>query len=225
MTPSELAARIDSTNLEPNATADDIRKLCDEANQYQFAAVCVRAYWARLAANRLGVSSPVRVSALIGYPDGGQVASVRGLEARLAVGDGATELDIIANLAALVNSDLKALGDDLSYVVKQARQAADNGVLVKVVLPDGLSDEQAAQAATATAQAGADYLVINTLGAPMPSVEQVKLLRQTAAGLKLKANGASNISEALALLNAGVYRLGTTAGAAIVDEARKMVAP
>ena len=224
MTPSELAARIDATNLQPDATADDVRALCDAANQYGFAAVCVAAYWARLAAARLGTNSPVRVCGVVGYPYGTQSASVRGLEARLAVADGATELDIVANLGAIRSGDLKAAGDDLAYVIKQARQAADSGVMLKVVLPASyLSAEQQAQAAELAVKAGADYIVVNSAADSPASAVDVARLRPAAGGLKLKANGCANLSEALALLNAGAYRLGSAAGPAIVDAARAMV--
>ncbi len=222
MTPSELASRIDYTNLAPTATADDIRALCDAANQYGFAAVCVAAYWARLAVARLGTNSPVRVCGVVGWPDGVQSASVRGLEARLAVADGATELDIVANVAALHSSDLKAAGDDLAYVIKQARQAADSGVMLKVLLPSVLNEAERAQAAQLAAQAGADYIALDG-GQAITKPEDVQLLRQSAGSLKIKANGATSISEALALLNAGAYRLGSAAGPTIIDEARAMV--
>jgi deoxyribose-phosphate aldolase len=222
MTPSELASRIDYTNLEPGATADDIRTLCDAANQYGFAAVCVAAYWVRLTAARLGTNSVVRVCGVVGYPWGVQSASVRGLEARLAVADGATELDIVANLAALRSGNLKAAGDDLAYVIKQARQAADSGVMLKVVLPVGLSEAERAQAAQLAVKAGADYLVLDG-GQAMVKPDDVRLLRQASGSLKLKVNGGASLSDALTLLNAGAYRLGSTAGPAIVDEARAMV--
>ncbi len=222
MTPSELAARIDYTNLEPGATADDIRALCDAANQYGFAVVCVAAYWVRLAAARLGTSSPVRVCGVVGYPYGVQSASVRGLEARLAVADGATELDIVANLGALRSGELKAAGDDLAYVIKQARQAADSGVMLKVVLPTRLSVEQQAQVAQLAVKAGADYIVTNS-AETQPSPQDVARLRGAVGGLKIKANGCASLSDALALLNAGAYRLGSAAGQTIVDEARAMV--
>ncbi len=225
MTPSELAARIDYPLLDATATADAVRAACDVANQYQFAAVCVRGYWARLAAARLGKDSMARTCAVVGWPDGVQTASERGLAARLAVNDGATEIEVMLNLGAAKSGDWKAVGDDLSYVVKQARQAADAGVLVKLIIPCAyLSTDEQTQAVGAAATAGADYVVAAMQAGPIDATAVKRLRASLPPNIKLRADGATNLSDALALLNAGAYRLGSVVGGQIVDEARAMVA-
>jgi deoxyribose-phosphate aldolase len=209
-----VAARIDHTLLDPLARRADIERLCDEALAFGFAAVCVNPIWVASCAARLRGRS-VRVCSVAGFPLGASLTEVRILEARRAVEQGADEVDAVIHLGVLKSGDHAAVTRDLEAIVAAAKPAA-----VKAILETGrLTREEMIAAARIAAAAGAAYVKTSTgfLG-PGATVEQVSLLRGiVGADVGVKASGGiRSLEQALALIQAGASRLGTSAGVEIV---------
>jgi len=211
----ELAKYIDHTMLKPTATPADIEKLCREADEHYFYAVCVNPAFVPLAKKTLG-ASPVRVAAVIGFPLGANTSLVKAAEAALAVAQGADELDMVIPVGLALVGDWEAVTAD----VRAVRQAAPGAVL-KVILETGyLSEEQIRRAAKAALDGGADYLKTSTgFGPRGASLEDVRLLAEVAGGkAKVKAaGGIRNREDAWKMIEAGASRLGTSSGVALVS--------
>src|SRR5579864_2815857 len=139
----EIAALIDHTLLKPQATAADIRRLCQEARRYGFATVCVNPYWVTLAASELAGSS-VRVAAVAGFPLGANTAVIKVAETEGAILDGAREIDMVLNIGELCAGNLSAVRADIASVVTAAHV---QGALVKVILETALLNDQQKTAA------------------------------------------------------------------------------
>ena len=211
----ELAKYIDHTLLKPTATPADIEKLCHEADEHYFYAVCVNPAFVPLAKKALG-ASPVRVAAVIGFPLGANASQVKAAEAALAVAQGADELDMVIPVGLALAGDWEAVASD----VRAVREAAPGAVL-KVILETGyLSEEQIRRAAEAALAGGADYLKTSTgFGPRGASLEDVRLLAEV-AGDKAKvkaAGGIRNREDAWKMIEAGASRLGTSSGVALVS--------
>ncbi|WP_457637404.1 deoxyribose-phosphate aldolase [Oceanithermus sp.] len=211
----ELAKYIDHTLLKPTATPADIEKLCREADEHYFYAVCVNPAFVPLAKNFLG-ANPVRVAAVIGFPLGANASQIKAAEAALAVAQGADELDMVIPVGLALAGDWEAVAAD----VRAVREAAPGAVL-KVILETGyLNEEQIRLAAEAALAAGADYLKTSTgFGPRGASLEDVRLLADVAAGrAKVKAaGGIRNREDAWKMIEAGASRLGTSSGVALVS--------
>jgi deoxyribose-phosphate aldolase len=214
MSPAQLAGYIDHTVLRPEAGRADIERACQVALQLGCAGVRVNPIWVPLA-KRLLKGSAVRVVAVIGFPFGATHTSVKAVEAGLAVRDGADELDMVLALGQLRTGDHAAAEADIAAVV----EAAD-GRPVKVVIECGLlSDAEKLRAVDLAAKAGAAYVKTSTgfLGSGA-TLHDVTLLRQ-AAGTRLavKATGGIRFFEdAVALVDAGASRLGTSQTEAVL---------
>lgn len=224
--PGTLAATIDHTNLKAEATPDDIRSLCDEALQHGFAAVCVNAVYVKPAADVLQ-GSDVDVCSVVGFPLGSVPTSVKVFETRQALADGATEIDMVIPVGAL-RADLdEQVRTDIEGVVRAVRDAAPNGV-VKVILECGaLTDDEIIRACRCARAAGADYVKTSTgmHASGGATVRTVQLLRDHADGMKVKAaGGIRTLDDAMAMLDAGADRLGTSSGKALVEELRRRLA-
>ena len=137
--PLDLARYIDHTVLKPETTAAEIDKLCEEAEQYGFASVCVNPTWVKRAAGNLR-GSQVKVCSVIGFPFGATPPEVKAFEARRAIRDGAREVDMVINIGALRSGDHQTVLTDIAKVVDSARES---GVIVKVILETALlTDEE-----------------------------------------------------------------------------------
>ena len=211
----ELAKYIDHTLLKPTATEADIERLCREADEHYFYAVCVNPAFVPAAKRALG-TSPVRVAAVIGFPLGANASQVKAAEAALAVSQGADELDMVIPIGRALAGDWEAVTAD----VRAVREAAPNAVL-KVILETGyLSEEQIRKAAEAALAGGADFLKTSTgFGPRGATLEDVRLLAEVAAGrAKVKAAGGIRTREdAWKMIEAGAERLGTSSGVALVS--------
>lgn len=209
----ELVTRIDHTLLKPEATPQNIERLCDEALEYHFAAVCVMPRYVTLAANRLAGSS-VRVATVIGFPIGASRTIVKAVETRDAVAGGAEELDMVMQIGALKAGDREAVQADIEAVV----QAAD-GRIVKVILESALlTTSEIETACNIAKEAGAHFVKTSTGFGPGGATEEaVRLMRQTVGdGMGVKASGGIRSAEdAWRMVQAGANRLGTSAGVAI----------
>jgi deoxyribose-phosphate aldolase len=211
-----IAQYIDHTLLKPTTTPDEIKKLCEEAAQYQFAAVCVPPPYVSLAKKYLTGTS-VKVATVIGFPFGYSVQAAKQAEAEQALRDGADELDIVHNLTALKSGDLPYLTEEINALTTLAHQ---QGKAVKVIIESGiLSDEEIIHCCTLYAGAGADFVKTSTGYAEKgASVEAVQLMRRhLPSTVQIKASGGIRTYDfARQLVEAGATRLGCSASVAIV---------
>lgn len=211
----ELHERIDHTNLKQNATEQDLARLCDEAREYGFATVSINGCWTSFAAKRLE-GSGVGVTTCIGFPLGAATTAGKAAEARQAVIDGTTEIDMVINVGKLIDVDDDYVVNDVAEVVKAA-----DGHPVKVILECCLlDDEQIVRACKDCVKAGASFVKTSTgFSTGGATVEDVRLMRQTVGNAcKIKAaGGIHSKDEALAMVEAGADRLGTSASVAIVS--------
>ncbi|UFJ43167.1 deoxyribose-phosphate aldolase [Brevibacillus humidisoli] len=210
----ELNKYIDHTLLKPDATAEMIDRLCEEAKQYQFASVCVNPTWVRRAAGHLA-GTEVKVCTVIGFPLGATTPEAKAAETRDAVSGGAGEVDMVLNVGALKSGDLELVRRDIAAVVEAAA-----GVLVKVILETGLlTDEEKVTACKLCVEAGAHFVKTSTgFGPGGATVEDIALMRKTVGpGIGVKASGGvRDRAAALAMIEAGATRIGASAGIAIV---------
>jgi len=218
-----IASLIDHTLLRPEATADDIIRIANEARAHGFAAVCVNPTWVALAAQRLA-GSPVKVAAVVGFPLGAMHSEIKALEARRAHALGAQEIDMVIDQGALAGDDVAAVTRDVACV----RRALGRSVLLKVILETGRLDPASTRAAArAAVEGGADYLKTSTgFGAGGATVESVRILREVAGtrvGVKA-SGGIRNLADARALVEAGATRLGASSGVAIAREEQGLAA-
>ncbi len=211
-----LARIIDHTLLKPEATIDDIRRLCDEAREYAFASVCVNPCHVTLCA-RLLSGSGVRVCTVIGFPLGANTSHVKSLEAEQAVRDGAGEVDMVINVGALRSGDLDVVSQDIRSVVDVAHRA---GALTKVIIESALlTDAEKETACRLAVQAGAEFVKTSTgfsRGGATPA--DVALMRRVvgpSVGVKA-AGGIRTRDNALAMVRSGATRIGASASIQIV---------
>jgi len=204
----QLARHIDHTMLRPEARRADIERVCREAVDLGCATVCVNPIWVALASELLKGTS-VKVVAVIGFPFGATHTATKAFETELAVRDGADEIDMVMAIGQLKDGDLSFVGSDIAAVVHAAA-----GRPVKVVLECGLlSDDEKRRAVTVAATAGAAFVKTSTgfLGSGA-TIHDVGLLHRAAGSrLAIKATGGIRFFEdAVALLDAGASRLGTS---------------
>jgi len=214
----KLAKIIDHTLVGPVATKDDVVKLCEEAKSYGFHCVCVNLVYVSLAAKLLK-GTGVKVCSTIGFPFGATLPEVKALEARRSIEEGARELDMVINLCALKSRDYETVKKDIEAVVNVARSLGD--VIVKVIIETGrLTNDEKVAACKIAKEAGADFVKTSTGFAGGATVEDVKLMRRTVGkemGVKA-AGGIRTLKEALAMIEAGADRIGTSTGVAIIKE-------
>ena len=211
----ELAAFIDHTLLRADATAADIRRLCAEAREHRFHAVCVNGSRIELARHCLE-ESEVKVAAVAGFPLGAMEADANRFEVEAAGDAGAQELDVVLNLGRLKDGDTKFVLRELRDVVEAAQ-----GLPVKVIIETCLlTDEEKRLACGLVVESGACFVKTSTgFGPGGATVEDVRLLRQTVGpkfGVKA-AGGIRDRATAMAMIEAGANRLGTSAGVVIIQ--------
>lgn len=217
----DIAKYIDHTNLKPYATKEDIIKLCEEAKKYGFYAVCVNPYRVKLAKEQLE-GTDIKVASVIGFPLGATPTEVKVFEAKKALEDGADELDMVINIGALKDKDYEYVKNDIAEVVKVAHE---KGAVVKVIIETCyLTDEEKEIACKLAMEAGADFVKTSTgFGTGGATVEDVRLMRRI-VGDKLGVKAAGGIrtyEQAMAMIEAGANRIGTSSGVKIVEEARQ----
>jgi len=214
----ELAKIIDHTLLKPEATADQVVRLCDEAREFGFGAVMINPCYVELAASK-AQGSGVKVGAVIGFPFGATLTSAKVFEAKEAMRLGAREIDMVMNIGALKSGNRQLVHDDIAAVA--AAVHAQNALL-KVILEMGLLTEEEKRAACEISEkAGADFVKTSTgFLAGGATVEDVALMRRTVK-IGVKASGGiRTVADARKMIEAGAMRLGTSSGVAIVRELR-----
>lgn len=211
-----IAELIDHTLLKQDATKKQIEKLCEEANQYKFASVCVNPTWVNLSANLLQDSS-VKVCTVIGFPLGASTSAVKAFETTNAIENGADEIDMVINVGALKDQDYNLVQKDIEAVVEAAKGKA----IVKVILETCLlTNEEIVKASELSKLAGADFVKTSTgFSTGGATVEAVKLMRETVgADLGVKASGGVRSLEDLqAMVEAGATRIGASSGVEIMQ--------
>jgi deoxyribose-phosphate aldolase len=215
--PRDLARFIDHTLLRPDATAAEIDRLCSEAREFGFAAVCVNPTWVRRCAQNLRGSS-VRVASVVGFPFGASTTEVKALEARRAIRDGAREIDMVINVGALRSGDHDLVRRDIEKVADACREA---GAISKVIIEAALlSDEEKVVSSHLAKLAKADFVKTSTgFGPGGATVRDVLLMRET-VGPKLGVKAAGGIRSAedvREMIAAGATRIGASASVQIVS--------
>jgi deoxyribose-phosphate aldolase len=226
-TKASLAKTIDHTLLKAIATAEQVRELCSEARKYGFASVCVNPCWVPLCVKELS-GTDVLVCTVIGFPLGANATETKVAEARLAVSQGALEVDMVINLGAAKSGDWKAVEADIKGVVEAARagaagrEGAAGEAIVKVIIETCyLTDAEKVKACEAAARAGARFVKTSTgFGTGGASAEDVRLMRKAVGDrLKVKASGGiRSYHDAIHMLDAGADRIGASSSVAIVSE-------
>ncbi|MBF7093824.1 deoxyribose-phosphate aldolase [Streptococcus sp. HF-1907] len=206
---------IDHTLLKPESTQEQIAKLVSEAKEYDFASVCVNPTWVSYCANELS-GTDVKVCTVIGFPLGATTSATKAFEAKEAIENGASEVDMVINIGLLKSGQYQVVEDDIRAVVE-----ASGDKLVKVIIEACLlTNEEKVKACELSVSAGADFVKTSTgFSIHGATVEDVALMRKTVGdkvGVKA-AGGARSLADAEAFIAAGATRIGTSAGVAIVN--------
>lgn len=215
----DWASLIDHTLLKPEATDEDIRRLCDEAARYRFASVCVNPTWVRVASCNLR-GSGIPVCTVIGFPLGATLSDVKAYEARRAIFDGAHEVDMVINIGALKSGDNCLVEHDIRSVVEVAHEYdATCKVIIETAL---LTDDEKVRACLAAKKAGADFVKTSTgFSKGGATVADIALMRRT-VGLELgvkASGGVKGLDDVRKMVEAGATRIGASVGVKIAQEA------
>ena len=219
---NELVGRIDHTLLDAVATKERIEQLCEEAKSYGFHTVCVNPRWLALAAERLH-NTKVKVGGVVSLPLGGDTTKIKVAQAKEAIFAGADEVDMVADLAAIIAGDVKYLQSQLSGVLKICRSMRPAVVLKVIIESAALNKEQKIFACQVAQVCGVDFIKTSTGMNPAggATVEDIKLMKETAPKCRIKAaGGIKTAKQALEMLDAGAERIGTSSGVKIINEFR-----
>ncbi len=220
ITEKELAGSIDHTLLEATATKEKVEQLCQEAKTYGFHTVCINGRWLSLAADLLA-GSKVATGGVVSLPLGADSTKVKVAQARDAIYAGADEVDMVADLAAIIEGDSNYLSDQLVSVLKVCRSMRPAVVLKVIIESAALSEEQIIFACRISQGVGVDFIKTSTGLHPAggATVEDIKLMQETAPGCKIKAaGGIKTAKQAIEMLAAGAQRIGTSSGVQIMTE-------
>jgi deoxyribose-phosphate aldolase len=214
----KLNQYIDHTILKPTTLIADVEKLCAEAKEYAFAAVCVPPPFVKLS-KALLLGSGVKVATVIGFPFGYSAVEAKLAEILLAMVDGADELDVVSNIVAIKNNDWQLVSNEINHIMPIVKS---KGRVIKVIVESGvLNEDELLKCCELYGAAGIDYLKTSTGYAEVgATVEVVKALRRNLpAHVKIKASGGIRTYEfAKHLIDAGATRLGCSASVAIVKQ-------
>lgn len=210
-----LAKYIDHTILKPETTKEEVVKVCSEAKEHGFFSVCVNPYYVSLVKEELK-GSDVKVCSVIGFPLGASVTSVKAAETKQAIADGANEIDMVLNIAAMKNGEYEYVLNDIKGVVN----ALEGKAILKVILENCLLTEaEIVKACELSVEAGAHFVKTSTGFSKGGAVaSDIALMRKTVGpNIGVKASGAVRDREtALAMVEAGASRIGASASVAIV---------
>ena len=213
----KLAQMIDHTLLAPEATVADGERLCAEAIDLQVGAICISPSLLPLTTGLL--PSSIKTAAVVGFPSGAHNPLVKSREAQQACEHGANEIDMVTNLALVITANWSAIIDEVSSV----RAAIPSGVILKVIIESALwNDEQIIGACSAAVLGGADFVKTSTgfhkLGGA--SIAAVQLMRKTVGEtIGVKASGGiRTYADAIAMIDAGASRIGTSSSRIILAE-------
>lgn len=215
---TDLARYVDHTLLAPQATEKDVEKLCKEAAEHNFYAVCVNPHFIKLSVKALR-GSKVQVATVVGFPLGANTTEIKVKETERAIADGADEIDMVINIGALRNGEVDYVTEEIAAIVKAA---GDHPVKV-IIECDLLTDEEKVHAVEACLKANA-FMIKTSTGfvkdGKGATVADVKLFRKHIGSAKLGIKASAGIRDraaAEALIEAGADRLGTSSGVLIVQ--------
>jgi deoxyribose-phosphate aldolase len=211
-----LEKYFDHTILSPDATKEAVKKICDEAKEYNFFSVCVNPYYVAYVNDALD-GTAVKVTSVIGFPLGASITKVKALEATEAINHGADEIDMVLNISALKNKKFDYVLND----IKAVKEACGEHVLKVIIETCLLDDEEKIKACKLAKEAGADFVKTSTgFSTGGATVEDVKLMRQTVGDqMVVKASGGIRSKEkAYKMIDAGATRIGASSSAKIMKE-------
>lgn len=219
--PSEIAQYIDHTLLSPQATPEQIKKLCEEAKTYNFASVCVNPCYVKLCSGLLQ-GTKVKVCSVVGFPFGSATPEIKAMETRRAIRDGAKEIDMVINVGALKSGNEELALRDIRAVVEACR---DGSAISKVIIEAAmLTDDEKVLACRLAKKAGADFVKTSTgYGPGGATVHDVALMREAVEGTRMgvkAAGGIRSFADAQKMIKAGATRIGASAGVKISQEAK-----
>ena len=218
----ELAGCIDHTLISATATREQVKQLCQEAKDYGFHTVSVNGRWVPLVAELLA-GSKVAIGGVVSLPLGADTTKIKVTQAKEVIFAGADEIDMVADLAAIIEGDATYLLNQLNSVLKVCRSMRPI-VLLKVIIESAaLTREQKIFACQIAQQAGVDFIKTSTSLHPAggATVEDVKLMKEAAPKCKIKAAGGIRTArQALEMLQAGAERIGTSSSVQIINEFR-----
>jgi deoxyribose-phosphate aldolase len=218
----QLAGVIDHTLLDATATKEKIEQLCQEAKNYGFHTVCVNGRWIPLVAEQLH-NTKVKVGGVVSLPLGAETTKIKVAQAKEAIFAGADEIDMVADLAAIIAGDTKYLQAQLNAVLKVCRSMRPAVVLKVIIESAALNNDQKIFACQVAEKCGVDFIKTSTGLHPAggATVEDVKLMKETAPNCKIKAaGGIRTAKQVLEMLAAGAERIGTSSSVKIINELR-----
>jgi deoxyribose-phosphate aldolase len=220
MSSKELANCIDHTLLGATVTEEQIEQLCEEAKSYGFCAVSVNPRWVGLAADRLH-NCKVKVGGVVSLPLGADSTKIKVAAASDVIFAGADEIDMVADLAAIIEGDKRYLAGQLQAVLRVCRSMRPPVTLKVIIESAALTEEQKVFACRVAEDCGVDFVKTSTGLNPAggATVEDIKLMKQTAPNCKIKAaGGIKTARQALEMLEAGADRIGTSSAVKIMKE-------
>lgn len=220
--PNDFGRHIDHTLLRPTGTVQDVRRLCGEARDHAMAAVCIFPHFVPLAREVLR-NTRVKIATVIAFPFGVTFTEIKAAEMRTAAARGADEADFVINIALLKSGDDAAVEAEMQYLADASRAL---GVLSKFIIETGyLNNDEKIRICKIANRVRPDFMKTSTgYGPSGAQVEDVKLMRDALLPeIQIKASGGiRSHRQALALLQAGASRIGTSSGVVILEESRKV---
>jgi len=215
----DIAKYIDHTILKPESTAEEVKKLCKEAKEYNFASVCVNGCYAKLVSTELS-GSDVKTCVVVGFPLGAMTKEAKAFEATDAIKNGANEIDMVINVGALKDKNYDLVKEDIEAVVNAAKGKAIVKIIIETCL---LEEEEKVKVCEIAKKAKADFVKTSTgFSSGGAAKEDIALMRKTVGkDLGVKASGGvRDYKTAMDMINAGASRIGASASIAIVSESK-----
>ena len=215
----DIAKYIDHTILKPEATVEDVKKLCKEAREYNFASVCVNGCYAALVSTELA-GSDVKTCVVVGFPLGAMTKEAKAFETTDAINNGANEIDMVINVGALKDKNYDLLKEDIEAVVNAAKGKAIVKVIIEACL---LTNQEKVKVCEISKEVKADFVKTSTgFSSGGATKEDIALMRKTVGlDLGVKASGGvRDYKTAMDMINAGASRIGASSGIAIVSESK-----
>lgn len=211
----ELNKYIDHTNLKQDMSEQDLIKLVDEAKEYDFFSICINPCWVKQASELL-VGSNTKVCSVIGFPLGADTTNIKVLEAKEAIENGASEIDMVINVSKLKDKDYEYVYNE----IKQIKEAIGNNVLKVIIEACLLTNEEKTISCQIIMKAGANFVKTSTgMSTGGATVEDVKLFKEVVGDTTLikAAGGVRTYEDAISMIEAGANRIGTSGGVKIVN--------
>ncbi len=211
----ELNKYIDHTNLKQDMSEQDLIKLVNEAKEYDFFSICINPCWVKQASELL-VGSNTKVCSVIGFPLGANTTNIKVLEAKEAIENGASEIDMVINVSKLKDKDYEYVYNE----IKKIKEVIGDNVLKVIIEACLLTDEEKIIACQIIMKAGADFVKTSTgMSTGGATVEDVKLFKEVVGDTTLikAAGGVRTYEDAISMIEAGANRIGTSGGVKIVN--------